>query len=230
MTKVTGIIGSGWLFASLYAAQIADPAAIFSWIALALYIDAEVSPSGTGLASTAATARINYAMSKNRQFPEIFGRVNRFKVPIWGLLFKFAVGMMIFLPFPGWSELVGFISSSVVLSFASGPFSLAALRHQIPDLDGARHYNVLSAERTPAVDRRAVSAVSWVPGLKPTYRILTAETDLFGGHPTRTGSCGRRIATRRPVNVLKSPDRDTRGPLPVFAYRTGCLIRDMRGS
>ena len=31
-TAITGIIGSGWLFASLYAAQIAGPAAIFSWL------------------------------------------------------------------------------------------------------------------------------------------------------------------------------------------------------
>jgi amino acid transporter len=32
LTGVTGIIGSGWLFASLYAAQIAGPAAIISWL------------------------------------------------------------------------------------------------------------------------------------------------------------------------------------------------------
>ena len=31
-TGITGIIGSGWLFASLYAAQLAGPAAIFSWL------------------------------------------------------------------------------------------------------------------------------------------------------------------------------------------------------
>jgi amino acid transporter len=31
-TGITGIIGSGWLFASLYAAQLAGPAAILSWL------------------------------------------------------------------------------------------------------------------------------------------------------------------------------------------------------
>ncbi|MES0403943.1 MAG: hypothetical protein ABUJ93_10630, partial [Hyphomicrobium sp.] len=30
-TGITSIIGSGWLFASLFAAQIAGPAAIISW-------------------------------------------------------------------------------------------------------------------------------------------------------------------------------------------------------
>ncbi len=31
-TAVSGMVGSGWLFASLYAAQIAGPAAIISWL------------------------------------------------------------------------------------------------------------------------------------------------------------------------------------------------------
>ncbi len=31
-TGIAGVIGSGWLFASLYAAQLAGPAAILSWI------------------------------------------------------------------------------------------------------------------------------------------------------------------------------------------------------
>src|SRR3990167_6180399 len=32
MLSMNGIIGSGWLFAPLYAAKIAGPAAIFAWI------------------------------------------------------------------------------------------------------------------------------------------------------------------------------------------------------
>ena len=32
LTAITSIIGSGWLFASLYAAQIAGPAAVISWL------------------------------------------------------------------------------------------------------------------------------------------------------------------------------------------------------
>ncbi len=105
------------------------------WLAITLYIDAIVSPAGTGLVFIGATARINYAMSQNGQFPKIFEKLNRFKVPVWSLLFNFIVGMIIFLPFPGWSELVGFISSAAILSFAFGPVSLAALRYQAADLE-----------------------------------------------------------------------------------------------
>ncbi len=73
-------------------------------------------------------------MSKNAQVPRIFEKLNRFNVPVWSLLFNFVVGMIMFLPFPGWSELVGFISSAVILSLAFGPVSLAALRYQVADL------------------------------------------------------------------------------------------------
>jgi amino acid transporter len=143
-----------------------------AWLALALYIDAVVSPSGTGLAATAATARINYAMSKNRQFPEIFERVNRFRVPIWSLLFNFAVGMMIFLPFPGWSELVGFISSSVVLSFAFGPVSLAALRYQMPDL--ARPFRVPAPIVFSAICFVMVGYVVYWTGWETNWKVFLA--------------------------------------------------------
>jgi amino acid transporter len=110
------------------------------WLALTLYADAIISPGGTGLAFIGATARINYAMAQNRQFPRAFTRLNRFRVPIWSLLFNFVVGMILFLPFPGWAELVGFISSAAILSFAFGPVSLAALRYQVGDLE--RPYRV----------------------------------------------------------------------------------------
>ena len=45
----------------------------------------------------------------------------------------FVVGLIVFLPFPSWQQLVGFITSATVLSFGSGPIVLAAMRRQIPD-------------------------------------------------------------------------------------------------
>ncbi len=52
---------------------------------------------------------------------------------MWALVFNFVLGFLLFLPFPGWAELVGFISSAAVFSLAFGPVSLAAMRHQLPD-------------------------------------------------------------------------------------------------
>jgi amino acid transporter len=103
------------------------------WLAAALYFDAVLSPSGTAIAYVGATARINYALAQNEQFPSLFLHLNRASVPVWALVFNFVLGFLLFLPFPGWAELVGFISSAAVLSLAFGPVSLAAMRHQHPD-------------------------------------------------------------------------------------------------
>ncbi len=53
-------------------------------------------------------------------------------MPLVSLIVTFVVGLIIFLPFPSWQQLVGFITSATVLSFASGPLVLCALRSQIP--------------------------------------------------------------------------------------------------
>ena len=51
-------------------------------------------------------------------------------------IFAFLIGLLLFLPFPGWQNLVGFITSATVLMYAGAPLALGALRHQKPDADG----------------------------------------------------------------------------------------------
>ena len=52
-----------------------------SWLALLLRIDAFISPSGTGLIYTTGTSRVSYGLSRNRYFPQIFGKVDKNGVP-----------------------------------------------------------------------------------------------------------------------------------------------------
>lgn len=104
-----------------------------AWLATLLYIDAVVSPADTGLIYTTITARLSYAAARNGNAPTSLARTNRQGVPWIGLLVAFVVGLIIFLPFPSWQQLVGFITSATVLSFGSGPVVLAAMRRQLPD-------------------------------------------------------------------------------------------------
>jgi len=104
-----------------------------TWLATLLYSDAIISPSGTALVFSGATARITYAMAKSGYAPGFLLTLNRHGVPAMALLVNFVVGALIFLPFPGWQKLVGFISAAAVLSFALGPVSLVALRRQLPE-------------------------------------------------------------------------------------------------
>jgi amino acid transporter len=104
-----------------------------SWLAILLYIDAVVSPGDTGLIYTTITARISYAAARNGNAPSALARTTNRGVPLISLILAFVVGLIVFLPFPSWQQLVGFITSATVLSFASGPLVLVALRKQLPD-------------------------------------------------------------------------------------------------
>jgi amino acid transporter len=104
-----------------------------AWLAILLYIDAIVSPGDTGLIYTTISARISFAMARNGNAPRVLARTNDNGVPMVGLFLSFVIGLIAFLPFPSWQQLVGFITSATVLSFASGPLVHASLRLQAPE-------------------------------------------------------------------------------------------------
>ncbi len=103
-----------------------------SFLVKLLYIDAAVSPLGAGLIYVTSTSRIIYAMSKNGYLFGFLSRLNSQHFPIWAISFNFLVGMMLFLPLPGWQNMVSFLVSAVVISYAMGPISLICLRQQLP--------------------------------------------------------------------------------------------------
>ncbi|NYD42520.1 amino acid permease [Nocardioides panaciterrulae] len=103
------------------------------WLAVLLYADAIISPGDTGLIYTTITSRISYAMARNGNAPQSLAKTSDRGVPLVSLVLAFVVGLIVFLPFPSWQQLVGFITSATVLSFASGPLVLSALRKQKPE-------------------------------------------------------------------------------------------------
>ncbi len=113
------------------------------WLAVLLYVDAIISPADTGLIYTGVTARLSYAMGRNRNAPPGLAKVNKRGVPWVSLILAFIVGLIFFLPFPGWQKLVGFVTSSTVLSFGAGPVVLLAMRKQIPGFN--RPFNLKGA-------------------------------------------------------------------------------------
>lgn len=103
------------------------------WLATLLYIDAFISPAGTGLIYTASSSRLSYAFARNHYIPRQFGVLSERGVPVVSIIFSFLVGCFMFLPFPAWQELVGFIISATVIGYAAVPLALGALRRQEPD-------------------------------------------------------------------------------------------------
>ena len=103
------------------------------WLATLLRVDAFVSPSGTGLIYVTGTSRVSYGLSRNRYYPQIFGKTSAAGVPWVGLIFAFIVGLFFLLPFPSWHSLVGLITGASVLMYAGAPLSLGAFRRQVPE-------------------------------------------------------------------------------------------------
>jgi amino acid transporter len=113
-------------------AQIATLAAL-GWLATILYIDAVISPGGTGLIYTTSSSRVSFGLSRNGYFPKVFERTDRRSVPWAGLTLAFIIGCVCFLPFPSWTSLVGLITSASVLMYAGAPLALGAFRRRIPE-------------------------------------------------------------------------------------------------
>ena len=132
-----GAIGKDWAsgaytkFSGPFA-QVATGAAI-GWLATILYIDAVISPGGTGLIYTTSSSRVSFGLSRNGYFPKVFESTDRRSVPWAGLILAFIMGCICFLPFPSWRSLVGLITSASVLMYAGAPLSLGAFRRRIPE-------------------------------------------------------------------------------------------------
>jgi amino acid transporter len=106
-----------------------------AWLAVLLYIDAGISPGGTGLLYTGTSARVGYAMSREGFIPSLFARISSRGIPDVAVAVSFLVGIVVFLPFPGWQKLVGFITSASALAYSLAPIALSSLRRQLPELE-----------------------------------------------------------------------------------------------
>ncbi|QDI04805.1 APC family permease [Xanthomonas cerealis] len=105
------------------------------WLAMLLYVDAFVSPSGTGITYTATTARMIYGMERNGTLPAVLGKLH----PHWGvprpaMLFNLAVSYLFLFFFRGWGTLAAVISVATIISYLTGPISAMALRRHAPEM------------------------------------------------------------------------------------------------
>jgi len=105
------------------------------WLSVVLYLDAVISPGGTGLIYTTATSRVSFGLAKNGYAPKLFARTDARGVPWFGLIVSFVTGVVCFLPFPSWQELVGFITSASVLMYAGAPLAYGVFADRLPDHD-----------------------------------------------------------------------------------------------
>jgi len=102
------------------------------WLAAILYVDAIISPGGTGLIYTTSSSRVSYGLSRNGYFPTVYESTDGRGVPWFGLITAFVVGCVCFLPFPSWTSLVGLITAASVLMYAGAPLAFGVFRRRLP--------------------------------------------------------------------------------------------------
>ena len=129
-------LSEGWA-ALEYSSPFAQLALALNlnWLALLLYADAFVSPSGTGSTYTAATARMIYAMERSGTVPEVLGRVHpKYGIPRPAMWFNLLVAFIFLFFFRGWGKLAAVISVATIITYLVVPISVMVLRRTAPNL------------------------------------------------------------------------------------------------
>jgi len=129
-------LGEGWA-ALEYSSPFAQLALALNlnWLAILLYADAFVSPSGTGSTYTATTARMIYAMERSGTVPKMLGRVHpKYGIPRPAMWFNLAVSFVFLFFFRGWGKLAAVISVATIITYLVVPISVIVLRRTAPNL------------------------------------------------------------------------------------------------
>lgn len=103
------------------------------WMVIIIMSGATIAPFGTALIYTASASRIAYAMSENGYVPKSLQSLNHFGVPAKMIAINYCVGLLLFLPFPSWQQMVSFLVGAFVFSYGVGPLALIVLRKTMPD-------------------------------------------------------------------------------------------------
>ena len=129
-------LGEGWA-ALEYSSPFAQLALALNlnWLAVLLYADAFVSPSGTGTTYTATTARMIYAMERSATIPKVFGGVHpRYGIPRPAMWLNLLVSFLFLFFFRGWGKLAAVISVATIITYLVVPVSVVVLRRTAPHL------------------------------------------------------------------------------------------------
>ncbi|WP_242968505.1 APC family permease [Sulfobacillus sp. hq2] len=137
----TSVLGKGWA-AIASNAQIAGAPfaqlAIFaglSWLSTLLFIDAFLSPAGTGSIYLASTTRVLDALGRNGYLPKGLAKINpKTGIPSIALVVAAIISLIFLAPFPAWQSLVAIVSGATVFTYMVGPISAAVFRRTMPNV------------------------------------------------------------------------------------------------
>ncbi|MFJ5177481.1 APC family permease [Streptomyces griseoviridis] len=186
------------------------------WLSVVLYLDAVISPGGTGLIYTTATSRVSYGLAKNGYAPKVLTHTDARGVPWFGLIVTFVTGVVCFLPFPSWQELVGFITSASVLMYAGAPLAYGVFARRLPHLE--RPYRLPAGGVVSPLSFVIADLIIYWAGWETLWRLGVA---IVLGYALLGGYAWYAIKTGKP----DAPRMDFRAAqwLPVYLLGMGLI-------
>ena len=197
------------------------------WMFYVVFVGAIASPLGAGLINLGSSVRIARGMSHDRYLPRRLSRIGRYHSPGLLIILSFPVGLFLFLPFPGWQELVAFLTGVVVIAYAMGPLSLLALREQLPDLK--RPFRLSGAGLICPLAFVLCGLLIYCTGWSVVWK-LGLVFGVCGGlfiatHAFRCSGLGRRTRPDRDGDVEKIKETiDLRSASWMFPFLAGLVL------
>ncbi|MBL7573706.1 APC family permease [Staphylococcus saccharolyticus] len=115
-----------------------------NWLAILLYVEAVVSPFGTGVSFVAVTGRVLRAMEKNGHIPKFLGKMNeKYNIPRVAIGFNAVVSMIMVTLFRDWGTLAAVISTATLVAYLTGPTTVISLRKMAPKMTRPFKANIL---------------------------------------------------------------------------------------
>jgi amino acid transporter len=124
------IVKNGWhtLDFSSPLAQLAMLLGI-NWLSLVLYVDAAISPSGTGIVYVGSSARIFTGMAEDQQMPAIFAREHPVHhISRLSIFVTLAFCMILVVFFDNWDKIMIVVSVFQIISCVAVPIAFSKIR------------------------------------------------------------------------------------------------------
>lgn len=129
------IAANGWHGIN-FASPFADLAILLGihWLSVLLYMDAFVSPFGTGVSFVASSSRTLAAMVTNNHIPKFVGKINdKYGTPRIAMVVNAILSMLMVSIFRSWGTLASVISTSTLIAYLTGPVTVISLRKMAPE-------------------------------------------------------------------------------------------------
>ncbi len=131
----TTIATKGWHSLN-FTSPLADLAVILgiNWLAMVLYVDAAISPSGTGIIYLGSGGRMLNAMAEDKQMPKIFAKVNpQFLISRPSLIFTGTMCGILVIFFDNWQKIMIVVTVFQLIACLAVPVAFSKLRQTQAD-------------------------------------------------------------------------------------------------